>query len=313
VAVSFAGVAPAASARTVLVPVRPALAGVPVLLDGQRFVTNTQGYVAVNATPEELANAGELLRRRLRVLPARIAPGVKVRFSRWVGHTAALVVLQPVRIEMVDPAGRQVAPALAPFVVVRGTDGSRVRLPNGRVSWLPSRRAILRPGSGWQQQRVSYSVLAAPVRGTDIVRRGQQRITPSQRSRVRVRALLFDMSIKVTDVVLGAPRGDAVVVRFPDGRAERHTLDREGRLVLRRLPRGDYVVKAKGSGISFAQPVALSRSQLVELRVIGWSDVGGAMAAVLAAMAGLALARRRRRRRIARAVRSPGNGSVQRG
>jgi hypothetical protein len=264
---------PIAGATTVVVSVRPAVADVPVLLHGARYVTDAAGHVTVPATPEELANDWDLLRQRIRVPPARLGPSLRVRFSRWVGRTATVVLLRPVEVHLVDPTGKPLAPREAPRVVVRGTDGSERSLRTGEVSWLAASQPVRRPGGEWRLRRLSYGINEVLTHGVNVVHRGQQRFTPARERRVSVEALFFVARFSARDALFGNAIGEAMHVRFPDGHTERHAFGPDGTLVLTGLPRGDYVVRVEGPGVSFSRPVALSKSQDVELQVISWIDL----------------------------------------
>lgn len=294
---ALAGAGPAraqqGSPGTTVVSVRPALAGVPLMLHGRRYVTDAGGRVVVPATQAELANDRALLRSRIRVLPAQLGPKLRVRFGRWLGSAATLVLLRPVRLVVVDPAGAAMDPGVAPQVMVRGTDGSRRLLPaGGAVSWMPAMRPILRPHGAWRSRRVTYAVQEVRAYGANVVHRNQQRFSPSDTETVTVHALFFSARFTARDALFGTAVGTAIVLRFPDGHAERHGFGPGAARVLHGLPRGDYLVSVDGPGISFSRPVALSRSQDVDLQVISWLDIAvGATALTLVAV-GLAIVRR---------------------
>lgn len=273
-------VVPAADAATAIVRVRPAVAGVVVELHGRRYRSDVRGEVQVPATDAELANQGTLLRERLRVPTTELAPDLRVRFIRWVGRTASVVLMRPVRPTLVDPKGAKIDTHFAPTIVVRGTDGSRVELPSDRVSWLPSTRAVARPGRVWLKRRVTYAVQEVRAHGTNVVHRGKQRFAPERLRHVTIKVLFFSARITVRDALFKSPEGKALVVRFPDGHTERHPLGPRGTQLLEGLPRGSYEVTVEGGGFASSRPIALSKSTDVELRVISWLDVALIAAAV---------------------------------
>jgi hypothetical protein len=176
---------------------------------------------------------------------------------------------------------------------VRGTDGSQLALPTGRVSWLPAVRAVVRAGGRWRERRVSFAVQEVRARGTNVVNRAQQRFVPARDRDVAVRVLFFEARLHARDALLGHAAGTAVTLRFPDGHTERVALGRGAERVVAGLPRGDYLVQLTGPGIAFSRPVALSRSQDVGLQLISWVDVGLGLAAVALGLLVLAVARRR--------------------
>jgi hypothetical protein len=181
---------------------------------------------------------------------------------------------------------------------VRGTDGSRLSLPNGRVSWLPAVQGVRAADGHWRRRKISYAVQELRAHGSDVVHRGEQRFVPARQRSVTVRSLFFAARFSAHDALLGSPAGTALVLRFPDGHIERHAFGPRGQRRLTGLPRGRYEVRVDGPGVSFSRPLTLSRTQDVDLRVISWVDialVGGAL--VLAALAILLMGRRRARRR----------------
>jgi hypothetical protein len=233
-----------------------------------------------------------LLRDRLKVPPTQLGPGLQVRFSRWVGRTASIVLLRPVRVGLLDPQKKPVDPRLAPRVLVRGTDGSRLTLASGRVSWVPAVRAIVRPGARWRERRVSFAVQEVLARGANVVNRAQQHFVPARQQKVDVHVLFFEMRFRARDALFGTAIGTSVELRFPDGHTERVPLGSSGERAIAGLPRGDYLVNVSGPGISMSRPVVLSRSQDVGLQIITWLDVALGVALVLLALLALSLVRR---------------------
>jgi hypothetical protein len=124
------------------------------------------------------------------------------------------------------------------------------------------------------------------VTGANVVHRAQQRFFPARTPEARLRLLLFSARFEVHDALLGFPIGSAVQLRFPDGREQGFTLGSSGAVTVNSLPRGDYRVSAHALGVSSSRPVALSRDQRVEVRVISWLDI----AIVLLALASIAIA-----------------------
>jgi hypothetical protein len=299
-----AGAATRPAALTVTLHVQPAVAGVPLVFHGRRSVTDANGEVRVRATRAELAHHSALLIARVRVLPVRLGPTRRARLVRWVGRTATLALLAPVRVLLADPAGRPVAARVAPAVVVRGTDGSQVTLRAGRVAWLAAVRAIKRPRVGWRPRRVSYAVQEVRSEGANVVHRAQQRFRPADQRRVTVQVLFFRARFTARDALFGGPIGHGIVLRFPDGHVERHRFGPGAEVTLGTLPRGGYQVRVDAPGFSFTRPVALSRSQVVALQVVSRKDIAVVAGALALVALALAVARRPHLRRPARAVRA---------
>jgi hypothetical protein len=88
---------------------------------------------------------------------------------------------------------------------------------------------------------------------------------------------------------------------YPDGTERREKLS-AGQVRLENLARGSYQARVDGAAISFLRPVALSRNQYVDLRVVSYLDLAVLAGLAVAAAAGLlwvGLRRRREHRSIA--------------
>ena len=277
VALSAFGTAPAGAQPISTVPKVP---GMRFSLEGRIFEAGRDG----RAYPPPGFGSP---RTALRALDTEIAPGVRARFDRWYSgrRIAAVKLYYRVRPTFVDLSGRRVDPRVVTSVVLRGSQGRRYLFKGDRPHWLQGNRVV--PEShGRRSTAVFYSAEKALVGGSSVVHRGQQRFFPAKSRRMELRLLLFAARVTVRDALLGFPIGSAVRLEYPDGRERRHALGPGAGLTLRSLPRGDYRVSVDALGISSSSPVALSRDQQVDLKVISWLDV----AVVLLALASIALA-----------------------
>ena len=109
-------------------------------------------------------------------------------------------------------------------------------------------------------------------------------MTGSSRSSFRTRDLLF-----------GQPVGQAVSLKYPDGRQVRVPLDAEGKATTDLLARGTYAVGVDAPGLSFQRPLVLSRNQYVDLPHVSTLDISVAAGALAALTVGLYLFRIRGR------------------
>jgi phospholipase C len=258
----------------------PPAPGMRFTLDGHRFVADRSG----RATPPA---AYRRSRASLRAVETEIAPGVRARFDRWYAgrRIAAVTLYHRVAIRFADLDGKAVAPAPVTSVTLQGSDGSRHVLSGAARPWLRGNR-VVPESEGRTSTRLHYSVDDVRVAGSNVVHRGQQRFFPAASPEVRVRLLLFAARVTVRDALLGFPIGSAVRLVYPDGGERREALGPSGQLIVESLPRGDYRVSVEALGISSSRPVALSRNQEVDVRVISWLDV----AVVLLILGSLALA-----------------------
>jgi phospholipase C len=258
----------------------PAAPGMRFALDGHRFEADRAGRAT---PPAAFRRAGA----SLRALDTEIAPGVRARFDRWYSgrRIAALNLYHRVGISFVDLDANVVAPSAVTSVTLRGSDGSRHVLAGARRVWLQGNR-VVPESQGRTSTRLYYSADKVLVAGSNVVHRGQQRFFPAASPKMQLRLLLFAVRVTVRDALLGFPIGSAVRLEYPDGREQREALGPSADLTVKSLPRGDYRVSVEALGMSSSRPIALSRDQEVDLRVISWLDI----AVVLMVLGSLALA-----------------------
>jgi phospholipase C len=258
----------------------PAAPGMRFALDGHRFEADRAGRAT---PPAAFRRAGA----SLRALDTEIAPGVRARFDRWYSgrRIAALNLYHRVGISFVDLDANVVSPSAVTSVTLQGSDGSRHVLAGARRAWLQGNR-VVPESQGRTSTRLYYSADEVLVAGSNVVHRGQQRFFPAASPKMRLRLLLFAVRVTVRDALLGFPIGSAVRFEYPNGREQREALGPSADLTVRSLPRGDYRVSVEALGMSSSRPIALSRDQEVDLRVISWLDI----AVVLMVLGSLALA-----------------------
>jgi phospholipase C len=267
-------------------PIPPTIRTVPAA-PGMRFALGRHRFEADRAgratPPTALRRAGA----SLRALDTEIAPGVRAKFDRWYSgrRIAALTLYHRVGISFVDLDANAVAPSAVTSVTLQGSDGSRHVLTGARQVWLQGNR-VVPESQGRTSTRLYYSADKVLVAGSNVVHRGQQRFFPAASPKIQLRLLLFAVRVTVRDALLGFPIGSAVRLQYPNGSQQREALGSSGDLTVEKLPRGDYRVSVDALGISSSRPIALSRNQEVNVRVISWLDV----AVVLLVLGSLALA-----------------------
>jgi phospholipase C len=258
----------------------PAVPGMRFALAGHRFRADRDGRAR---PPPGARGEGS----SLRALDTEIAPGVRARFDRWYRgrRIAAINLYHRVRASFVDQSGNTVDPRAVASVTLRGSDGGRHVLAGERSLWLQGNR-VVPESEGKRSTALHYAAEKVLVAGSNVVHRGQQRFIPAGNRTIQLRLLLFAVRVTVRDALLGFPIGSHMRLRYPNGRERREALGPNADLTLKSLPRGDYRVSVEALGISSSRPVALSRDQEVELRVISWLD----LAVVLLGLASIALA-----------------------
>ena len=211
------------------------------------------------------------------------------------GLTPAFAGYHQVRFRFVDPRGKPVNSKRIAFVRLRSGTGTTRRVTGRDPVWLPAERIVPLEG-GLSRKSVEWSVQSVMVDGSNVVNRGQQRFVPGEQRDVSISVLFFQATFSVRDTLFGFPLGSAIRLRFPDGHVRRYPLANRATLQLQALARGQYEVSVDAGGLSFTQPVSLSRDQRVALKVTSYLDVallGGAIGAILL---GLLLVRRPRLR-----------------
>jgi hypothetical protein len=257
--------------------------------------------------------------------PGRVKPGVRAVFSRWGdnafrpsrtidvrGATTVQVgfeVAYKVHLSFADLHGREVSPERVRAVTLSSTLGARDTFSAGRDRWMPGGR-VARRAFGLEETHIQYSVESVIVDGASVVRRAQQRFLPAEKSRIRLRLLLYSARITARDVLFHRPTGSALVIKYPNGKERRFALPAEG-IYLPALARGTYGLRAVASGMSPAVPLSVSKNQVLELRVVTLLDLvvmlggGGAIMGLL-----VLLGRRRMHARSGRLSRSAPLASV---
>ena len=301
--------APVVSVRTV-----PAVSGLTITFDGRRYVTDSRGRVRL---PRRGAGAVTGLWPRIAVHQRRLDARTIVRFARWfsVGteSIAALDTIRRVGWQFVDAGGGPVPTARVERLVLRSTTGEVrvVRSELGRPRWLFSRRVSLIRGKPVLKD-VGYAVQRVSVLGSNVVNAGQQTFLPEHQRTVRFKLAFYTLTIRGEDALFGSSVGSRVQLRLPNG-SVRDLEVVHGRALATALPRGNYRISLTGGLYGLAQPLLLSRSQVVVVPVVTWLDllvVGGGL---LVVAIGLVLVGRPHlaRRAGARVVRRRGSATRQ--
>jgi hypothetical protein len=132
---------------------------------------------------------------------------------------------------------------------------------------------------------LTYQLRNVTVDGVNVVNEGQQRFKVRRNARWTMKLQMHDLSVVARDALFGFPIGSGVRVTYPMGQLQDVALDDLGRMRIESLSRGSYTVTLQGAFfIRNPTPVALSRSQNVDLPVISYLDIS------IVAVAGLGLA-----------------------
>ncbi len=292
------------STHVLSVRVVPRFARVRFLLDGRPFVSGRDGIARV-AVP------GCRSHRLTVVPPRRLRRGVHATFARWGDEAFApsrtVRLTRDTQLEVgfdvrylvtetfVDPAGRPVDTRAVSWLVQSNSLGSHERFRPGVRRWLIGSRVIRRT-TGLQAVEVLYSVRQAVMHGTNAVRQAEQRFYPARSQNVRIRLLLYSAAISSRDRLFGFPIGSGLELTYPNGHRERVRLGKRSQVALT-LPRGTYTVKVDGPGLESSVPIALTRDQVVELRMVSYIDLAVVGELLLLAVIALLVVRSIRKHR----------------
>ena len=270
----------------------PPLPNVSIMVGQQRIQTDAKGIARLL-----IEKSGPV---SVTVMPYESPdPNVRAQFIRWSDE----VVSATRRINIVNGAVVQIGfevsyPILPNFVEEDSRrDVNMKRLSNiilvnnigeavsltGSAQWLKANR-IIRHDDALATATLSYQLRNVTVDGTNVVNEGQQRFKVQRNARWTVKLQMHDLAIATRDALFGFPVGNGVRVNYPKGQWQDVALDTNGRMRIESLSRGSYTVTVQGGFvIRTPTPIALSRSQNLDLPVISYLDisiVGGALATV---------------------------------
>jgi len=292
------------SEHVLAVRVVPRFARVRFLLDGRAFVSGRDGVARIGVRGCEA--------HRLAVVPPRrLRRGVHATFARWgdeaFSPSRSVRVTRDLQLEVgfdvrylvtetfVDPAGRPVDTRAVSWLVQSNSLGSQERFRPGVRRWLIGSRVIRRT-TGLQAVQVLYSIRQAVMNGTNAVRQAEQRFYPARTQKVRISLLLYSAAISSRDRLFGFPIGSSLELTYPNGHRERIRFGKRAQVTLT-LPRGTYTVAVDGPGLVSSIPIALTRDQAVELKMVSYIDLAIVGEVLLLAVVALLVARSVRKHR----------------
>lgn len=260
----------------------PAISGIPFQMNGIRFVSGKDGYATV-----EIDKSGQY---RLEVLTDQYHSTTKrIEFARWLEESyqpyqdiqvptdkviqVGFNVYHLIGQSFFDLDGLAVPPQRVAEFSIRSAQGDMFVLHDGQPRWIPASR-VARRALGLEETQLLYSVLSVTIDGSNVVNQSQQRFYTYPIENWPISLLLYSMRISAKDGLFGSPVGKSVNVEFPDGHVENYPLDENGTVEIRSLARGNYYTELVGTyGLSNRNPVALSRNQDVNTKVVTYFDI----------------------------------------
>lgn len=261
----------------------PALPDIKFSLDGEIFATDDYGVARVEA-----AKAGTY---RIEILPVEIGdPDLQMDFGRWgdESFTPSRDIVVPLnkRLEVgfdvhyqvgqtfIDLEKEPVAPERITSITYKGSNGATITFEDMEPHWLPAGR-VIRRSNGLEETKILWSVISVVIDGTNVVSQAQQRFYANPNDVWTIQVLLYSAHFTARDALFGFPIGTGIRMEYPDGEVQEYTFDTEKGQTIDKLARGIYKVTVTGgNGYAPPTPIALSRSQDVELLVFSYLDIG---------------------------------------
>ena len=268
---------------TVSVQTVPATPGIPFQMAGQTFVSGADGTASVSINQSGVYRLDALVDQYNN-------PSQRVEFGRWSVKSyqpsrevqvptdnviqVGLNIYHKVNFTFVDLDNYPVDLSRISSISIRSVQGDIFNLKPGDTPWLPASRTARRQ-NGLQETDLLYSVNSVVIDGSNVVNSSQQRFYAKLDDNWTISLLLYTLKISTRDALFASPVGKSVSLTYPNGQVTNFNLDNAGNLTIHTLARGIYHVSLQGiRGMGTSTPVALSRNQLVNMRIITPLDAG---------------------------------------
>lgn len=262
----------------------PPFPGVTFQLGGKQYVTGADGSAAVIVPSPGTYD--------LQVITDTFKdPYRRVEFSRWLSESfqptrqihlpakqtvqVGLNVYELVGQKFVDLSGKPVDVKRLKQFSIRSIQGDAFTFHDGTPRWIPASRVTRRRTGGLQEVPLLYTVTEVMVDGSNVVNKAQQQFYAQPNGTWTISLLLYSLRIVAKDALFGFPQGSGVQLYLPDGRVQTYPLDKSGSAQMHSLARGNYSFQVTGvPGITARAPIALSKDQELDTRVISYLDLG---------------------------------------
>jgi hypothetical protein len=261
----------------------PPIADIKFSLEGSVFSTGADGRAHI--TVERPGT------HRLEVLPSdNDASKSRVAFVRWEQNIfvpyrdvdisgdrvleAGFELSHLVTLAFHDLLGETVAPKRITSTTFKSSYGMTYSFQGAAPMWMQANRIVGRTW-GLEEKKFSYALESVFIDGSNVVNRGQQRFLVEPNATWSIETLLYFARFRALDAVFGFPLGEGITMEYPDGRVEKLRFGPDNEIEVGPLARGLYTVQVVGArGAAPPTPVALSRDQYVELKVLSTLDMG---------------------------------------
>lgn len=276
----------------------PAVEGVAFAVGGRRFYSNDEGLARISIDKVGHYN--------LQVLTEEYKnPTQKVEFGRWLEEIyvpnrdlyipkdtfvqVGLNIFQMMGQNFVDLDGFPVDPSRITQFTFRSLQGDSFTFPDGKPRLIPASR-VSRWTSILVETKIYYSVTGVMINGSNVVNQSQQRFFTSPDGTWDISVILYSLHVNARDGLFGFPVGKSVTLEYPDGLTANINLDANGSATVHSLARGTYYITINGtSGMKNRTPVALSKNQVVNSKILTSLDLSLAVGLLAAAALGLLL------------------------
>ncbi len=259
----------------------PPLEGVNFSLDGRVFSTAANGTAQITVSESGV--------HQLEVLPWS-TPSSRATFIRWKNGIfepsrsveiprdrsleAGFNLEHLVRPTFVSLEDQPVSAERVSEVTLKSSYGAAVSFGGVHPVWLQASQVVRRT-TGLEAKEISYALESVEIDGSNVVNRGQQRFLVNRKGIWEIELLLYHARFQAVDAVFGFPLGTGVTLEYPDGDKKFLRFGAADEVKIGPLARGLYKVQVVGArGMAPLTPVALSRDQAVELKVLSRLDMG---------------------------------------
>ncbi len=286
---------------TLTVETIPPLANIGFALSGQEFFSDEQGIAKIEVTKLGLGA------QHLQVLPLpepEANSDTMIKFERWKNSfqqnfditierdmelQAGFALYHQVKLNFVDLEREQVPDSRISSFMLKNTLGNYTTLTTSGPHWFQANR-VARLRNGLEATQVQHSLINLMVDGASVVNKFQQRFFVEPNDIWDIELLFYDVHIRAKDAFFGFPVGKTVDLIYPNDEKIELEFNKNKEIFVSNLARGIYRLQVNGMpGLAPVTPLALSKPQSIQLKVLSALDIGVALSAGLALALGLLL------------------------
>lgn len=276
----------------------PPLPDIEFLFDNRVIKSDSEGLVIARVT-----EVGEYTLEPVIQDEVFIDEYTKAEFLRWsdsvfepnrtvllrrdkkveAGYSVSHIVSQG----FVDLEGNPVDDSRITSMTIKTSTGDRHTFTDGQPRWYQATR-INRRREGLEATPILYSIEEVMIDGSNVINRYQQRFYIEPNGYWVIELLMYYADIRAFDVLFGFTVGDGVNVEYPSGDVVFFPYEEDNMVHIGPLARGTYKLEPTGvGGMASVTPVALSRYQFVELKVLTTLDIAVGLIAGLVGAFGM--------------------------